>query len=170
MTHPAEQNIASVANALDDPAAQGLTRGQRLGRLVSSWIGSLPSVGVHVILLGAWIGTNRGMSASSPSFDPFPYSGLATILAIEMLILTLFILMNQAAMARQTERRGHLDLQLNLLAEQESTINLAILRHRRHFVALLGTRRKVGENLVVIRFAERGVVAAAARHQRQMDA
>ena len=128
MTHPAEQNIASVANALDDPAAQGLTRGQRLGRLVSSWIGSLPSVGVHVILLGAWIGTNRGMSASSPSFDPFPYSGLATILAIEMLILTLFILMNQAAMARQTERRGHLDLQLNLLAEQESTINLAILR------------------------------------------
>ena len=117
-----------MANALEDPEAQGLTRGQRLGRLVSNWVGSLPSVGAHVLLVGVWIAINQGVIGRVPRFDPFPYSGLATVLSVEMIVLTLFILMNQAAMARQAERRGHLGLQVNLLAEQETTINLAILR------------------------------------------
>ncbi len=51
----------------------------------------------------------------------------------------------------------------------DEQINLTILRHGWHLVALLGTRREVSEDLVEFRFAERGLVITTARHQGDMD-
>ena len=52
----------------------------------------------------------------------------------------------------------------------DEQINLGVLWHGRNFVAVFGARGKVGEDLVVVRLAECGVVAPAARDQRDMNA
>ena len=62
------------------------------------------------------------------AFDPFPFGLLTTIVSLEAIFLSLFILISQNRMSWQAERRDHLDLQVNLLAEEESTATLALLR------------------------------------------
>ena len=47
---------------------------------------------------------------------------------IEAIFLTLFILASQKRLTADTNRRAHLDLQVNLLAEQEMTLVLHMLR------------------------------------------
>jgi uncharacterized membrane protein len=48
-------------------------------------------------------------------------------------LLALIILISQNRMIRQADRRAHLDLQISLLAEQESTLTLhTLLRIARH--------------------------------------
>ena len=49
-------------------------------------------------------------------------------LSIEAIFLSIFILISQNEETRLTERRNALDLQLDLLAEQESTLALKMLR------------------------------------------
>jgi uncharacterized membrane protein len=60
-------------------------------------------------------------------FDPFPFTFLTFVVSLEAIFLSIFVLISQSHMIRQTERRNHLDLQINLLAEQESTHALQLL-------------------------------------------
>jgi uncharacterized membrane protein len=46
---------------------------------------------------------------------------------VEAIFLAIFILMSQNRAARISEKRSHLDLQLNLLSEQENTKMLEML-------------------------------------------
>jgi uncharacterized membrane protein len=48
-------------------------------------------------------------------------------LSVEAIFLAIFILMSQNRAARVSEKRSHLDLQLNLLSEQENTKMLLLL-------------------------------------------
>jgi uncharacterized membrane protein len=47
---------------------------------------------------------------------------------LEAIFLSIFVLLSQNRLTRQAEKRAHLDLQVNLLAEQESTIALQLLQ------------------------------------------
>jgi uncharacterized membrane protein len=51
------------------------------------------------------------------AFDPFPFGILTLLLAAESVFLTIFVLISQNRMAREAERRSHLDLQVGMLAE-----------------------------------------------------
>ena len=46
---------------------------------------------------------------------------LSAVLALEAVLLTSFVLIRQNTMDQRSERRNHLDLQINLLAEKEAT-------------------------------------------------
>jgi Protein of unknown function (DUF1003) len=59
------------------------------------------------------------------TFDPYPFSLLTLLVSLEAILLTGFVLISQDRMTKRADRRAHLDLQVNLLAEQELT---AILR------------------------------------------
>ena len=59
--------------------------------------------------------------------DPFPFSFLTLVVSLEAIFLSIFVLVSQNNLTRQSERRAHLDLQINLLAEQESTRTVALL-------------------------------------------
>jgi len=49
------------------------------------------------------------------------------IVSLEAIFLSIWILISQNQMSRQADRREHLDLQINLLAEQESTATLRLV-------------------------------------------
>lgn len=81
----------------------------------------------HAVALGAWIGINTGVVPGIRPFDPFPFNLLMTVVSIEVIFLTLFVLLNQNRMTREADKRDHLSLQIDLLAEREMTLILRIL-------------------------------------------
>jgi uncharacterized membrane protein len=85
--------------------------------------GSMRFIVLHAVWFSAWIVLNTTRFA----FDPFPYSLLNLVVALEAVFLTSVVLMTQNHMTRLADRRAHLDLQVNVLAEQELTAMLHML-------------------------------------------
>jgi uncharacterized membrane protein len=54
-------------------------------------------------------------------FDPFPYSFLTLVVSLEAIFLALLVLKSQNRMTKEADKRAHIDLQINMLAEQEGT-------------------------------------------------
>ena len=81
----------------------------------------------HLLFFAAWIATQTGFIPVLPIFDPFPFTFLTFVVSLEAIFLSIFVLISQGRMTLQAERRSHLDLQVNLLAEQESTNALRLL-------------------------------------------
>jgi uncharacterized membrane protein len=82
-------------------------------------------VWAHLIGFAAWIVIN--IIPGVAHFDPFPFTFLTLIVSLEAIFLSTFILISQNQETRLSERRNHLDLQINLLAEQENTKKLTLL-------------------------------------------
>lgn len=91
--------------------------------MVTQAAGSRPFIVGHAAGFITWVVVNAGPQA----FDPYPYSLLNVIVSLEAIFLTSFVLMTQNRMTHQADRRAHLDLQVNLLAEQELTTMLHML-------------------------------------------
>jgi uncharacterized membrane protein len=52
-------------------------------------------------------------------FDPYPFQLLCMLVSLEGVLLSTFVLIRQNRMSNRADRRSHLDLQINLLAEKE---------------------------------------------------
>lgn len=82
----------------------------------------------HAAWFGVWILWNSVAKPGVSRFDPFPFPALTTIVSLESIFLSLFILASQNRATRRADERAHLDLQVNLLAEREATKLLQLLR------------------------------------------
>jgi uncharacterized membrane protein len=91
---------------------------------VTAVAGSAAFLVLHAVWFTVWIAINL---RRDPPFDPFPFTFLTLLVSLEAIILTGMVLMTQNRMTRQAEKRAHLDLQVNLLAEQELTTMLQML-------------------------------------------
>ena len=60
--------------------------------------------------------------------DPFPFPFLTMTVSLEAIFLALFVLASQNRLALQADKRSHLDLQIDLLAEREMTAVLQLLQ------------------------------------------
>jgi uncharacterized membrane protein len=97
---------------------------ERLTDRVSGAVSSNGFVLVHVAWFVVWIVVNRTMSKP---FDVYPFNLLTMIVSLEAIILTSFVLMAQDRLTKLADRRAHLDLQINLIAEQELTAILRVI-------------------------------------------
>jgi uncharacterized membrane protein len=82
--------------------------------------GSLLFVFLHVVWFAVWVLANVGFFGIEP-FDPFPFGLLTTIVSLEAIFLSTFVLVSQNRQSAIADRRAQLDLQINLLAEYEVT-------------------------------------------------
>ncbi len=112
--------------ALEDVEQDKATPADRIADAIARFAGSITFVWITVFLIGGWIIWNLVMPRRE-RVDPFPYPLLTLVLSIEAIFLSIFIMMSQNRAARISEKRSHLDLQLNLLAEQENTKTLRML-------------------------------------------
>jgi uncharacterized membrane protein len=71
---------------------------------------------------------NGGVIDDIRPFDPFPFPFLTIIVSLEAIFLALFVLASQNRLTRQADKRSHLDLQIDLLAEREMTAVLQLLQ------------------------------------------
>ena len=92
---------------------------QKIADRVTSFVGRMSFLYLHILIFAAWISFNEGMFGLKP-FDP-NYTGLQLTTAIEAIFLTAIVLISQNSMNKQADDRADLDLQVSLLAEHEIT-------------------------------------------------
>lgn len=120
-----ESNIRKVTE-IEARQRQNRTAGERISEGIASFAGSMAFIYIHIVWFGGWILANS--VAPFEAFDPFPYTFLTLIVSLEAIFLSTFILISQNHETKLAERRNHLDLQINMLAEQESTRTLELLQ------------------------------------------
>ena len=118
-TESAQQNIETIAR-LEHEAIETRSRGERLSDVFTRFMGSMTFVVLHLIWLAVWFAWNLGAFGLEP-FDPFPFGILTLIVSTEGVILAIFVLISQNRMSRLANQRAHLNLQISLLSEQETT-------------------------------------------------
>jgi uncharacterized membrane protein len=115
-----EENVRTIAE-LERAAIRRRTLTERVSDGLTRLMGSLTFVSLHVLGLLAWFSVNLGLFPGIRPFDPFPFGILTLIVSTEGVLLALFVLISQNRMSRQANQRAHLNLQISLLAEQETT-------------------------------------------------
>src|SRR5690349_14577968 len=120
-------NIQTIAN-LDEEELLRRSMAERVGDRLALLAGSPTFALIHVVWFGLWIAINRGLMPGVPIFDPYPFNFLTMAVSLEAIFITIGVLNSQNRMSRLSDRRAHLDLQINLLAEQESTVALRLLQ------------------------------------------
>ena len=119
-----ERNVQTILQ-LEEAAKANRSDADRIADVIAAFCGSMTFVWVHVIWFAGWVLVN-----SLPGirhFDPFPFTFLTLVVSLEAIFLSTFILISQNHETALSERRNHLDLQINLLTEQENTKMLRML-------------------------------------------
>ncbi len=117
------ENIEAVIR-LEEEEERRSTVLDRISHRVGSFVGTLSFVSVQLILVTAWVVAHQtGVIA----FDPFPYPLLSLVLCAEAVVLSSFVLIKQNRTELVANRRNHLGLQINLLAEKEVTKVLQLI-------------------------------------------
>ena len=124
------KNIAALAE-MQQRDDDRRTRTDRLADAVTGFSGSMAFVYLHVAWFGLWIALNLGLleRLGMRPFDQFPFGLLTMIVSLEAIFLATFVLISQNRMARASEKRAELEMQVNLLAEQKAAKTLEMLDH-----------------------------------------
>jgi uncharacterized membrane protein len=120
-----QRNIELIAQ-MEKAAETGRTFGETVADLVARVVGSWTFLIVQSVILGIWMILN--LVGAWMHWDPYPFILLNLVLSFQAAFATPIILMSQNRQGRLNDRRNHLDLQVNLLAEQENTEQLRLLR------------------------------------------
>jgi uncharacterized membrane protein len=125
--NPTQYNIDAIAK-LEHDALSRRTATERVSDVITKVVGNVGFLLAQLILISGWSLANLHIVPGFKPFDPFPFGVLALVISSESVFLTIFVLISQSRMARQSERRSHLDLQVGMLSEQELTTILQMLQ------------------------------------------
>jgi uncharacterized membrane protein len=126
-TNPSGRNIEAIAK-LEHDALGRRTATERVSDVITKLVGNVGFLAIQVVLIAGWTLLNLKVIPGIKPFDPFPFGVLALVVSSEGVFLTIFVLISQGRMSRQSEQRSHLDLQVGMLAEQELTTILQMLQ------------------------------------------
>jgi len=93
----------------------------RLVERIARFCGTMAFLWINVAWFVGWVAFNQWLP-----FDPYPFTLLLLFVSLEAIILSILILISQNMSAADSERRHHLDLQINLLNEREMTAMLRL--------------------------------------------
>ncbi len=122
-----QQNIETILK-MEKEAVQNLSAVEYIADKVTAFAGSSPFIIFHIIWFGCWIVINSGVISRIKPYDPFPFSFLTLVVSLEAIFLTLLVLMSQNRMTKEADKRAKLDLQINMLDEQETTMILRMVQ------------------------------------------
>ena len=100
---------------------------ERVSDRIAAIAGTVTFVLFHLGLFIGWAAWNA-LAPQGLRFDPYPYGLLTFVVSLEGVLIATFVLIKQNRMSRQADARDHLNLQVDLLAEQEVTVMLRMLR------------------------------------------
>src|SRR5580704_17950437 len=120
------RNIKAISE-LEHSALAQRSLSARIGDVIGSHAGKMWFIVFHAVWFSLWLWLNNGPK-SRFACDPFPFQLLSTIVSLESIFLSLFILMSQNRSNIQADQRNHLELQINLLSEDENTKILQMLQ------------------------------------------
>jgi uncharacterized membrane protein len=122
-----EENMRAIMS-WEQAALHSRSPSERLSEWITSTAAGGPVLFAHVAWFSLWAMANTGMIPGVAPFDRFPFPLLTTTVSLEAIFLALFVLASQNRLAKQADKRAHLDLQIDLLAEREMTAVLQLLQ------------------------------------------
>ena len=122
------------------------SRAERVADAITAFAGGFPFVVIHIVLFSLWIGINVWPPARKIRFDPPPFPLLDTVVALEAILLAIFILMRQTGLARRADEREHLMLQILLLTEKEVS---AVIRINQEIANRIGLREVARDKEII---------------------
>lgn len=121
-----EENVEAI-KSWDRALLLRRSKIERLSDNITLAAAAGPSILLHAIWFAAWIAINTGFVPVIRPFDRFPFQLLTMIVSLEAIFLALFVLASQNRLAKQSDLRANLDLQIDLLVEREMTAVLQLL-------------------------------------------
>ena len=129
-----EENIDAV-KVWEQAALDERSTAVRFSEWVTRVLGGGLSLALHLVWFGVWVLANTHAIPGIEPFDRFPFPLLTTMVSLEAIFLSLFVLASQNRLTMQADKRAELDLQIDLLAEREMTAVLVVVadlaRHMR---------------------------------------
>ena len=122
-----QKNIEAILK-MEKETLKKLSTIEQIADKVTAIAGSSPFIILHILWFSGWILINCGNMPGITPFDPFPFSFLTLVVSLEAIFLTLLVLMSQNRMTKEADKRAHLDLQINMLDEQETTMILRMVQ------------------------------------------
>ena len=120
----ARRNI-EVVEQLERASDKERSLGEHIADHITRFGGTILFAWLHVLWFGLWMILN--LLPHVPHWDKPPFSMLTTIVSLEAIFLTIFILVSQNRQSELSDQRNKLDLQINLLSEQENSKMMAML-------------------------------------------
>lgn len=100
--------------------------------LVADWMtasfGTVLFLAVNSAFFFLWLLINSGFVPGIAIVDPFPFGLLTTMVSLEAIFLAIVVLISQNRAERVAEIREEVDLQINMIAEEEITKVLNLLK------------------------------------------
>jgi uncharacterized membrane protein len=125
------QNIEAVLE-LRARQEERVGRHQRLIEHLTRTLGRPRTIYLTVLAALSWVTFNlAAASLSLRVLDPPPFSRLQGVVGLAALLMTTIVLTTQNRQVRHAEHRAHLDLQVNLLAEQKIAKLIALIEELR---------------------------------------
>lgn len=121
------QNIQTVIR-LEEEDEELKSHSDRIPEWIGSFAGTIWFILLQLMGVAIWICVNSRLLVWVVPFDTYPFPLLSVMLSLESVLLMSFILIRQTSASERADRRGHLDLQINLLTEQEVTRVLQMLQ------------------------------------------
>ena len=122
---PAAENIDAILR-LEKQEERALAPHHRFFHAIGSFVGTVQFIVLQCVVVALWVLVSH--YAPHLIHDEYPFPLLATVLSLETVLLTSCVMIRQNATDRILEKRDHLELQINLLAEREATRSLRILQ------------------------------------------
>lgn len=123
---PVQENIQTIVE-LEEKARNKRSSADRLSDAISGFAGSTAFVIFNAVFFAGWMLINFDLLPIK-AFDPYPFTFLTLVVSLEAIFLSTFVLISQNRMSRQADQRAHLNLQVDMLAEQEMTKVLEMLQ------------------------------------------
>lgn len=140
---PPDPNGATAAEEKSDRRRRRLVANRAFGAIKAqhaanrSWIDTIAEglnlvasstsfLVIHVLLFTTWILWNTGVLGFR-EFDPYPFGLLTTIVSLEAIFLSIFVLMAQKRESAIAELREEMSLQVALRLEEEVTKTLQLV-------------------------------------------
>jgi uncharacterized membrane protein len=137
-SHALEENVEAI-KAWEQQLLHTRSSAEQLSDWITRVVASGPMLLAHVVWFTTWITINAGVVPGIEPFDPFPFTFLTMTVSLEAIFLALFVIASQNHLAGLSDRRAHLDLQIDLLAEREMTAVLQLLRDIASHLKVEGT-------------------------------
>lgn len=121
------RNVGAVQE-IEEASYQRRSSGQVVSDAIAGFCGSTTFIWVHCVLFGGWLSFNSfEIVPQIYRFDPPPFPILKLVVSLEAIFLSTFILISQNRQKVLDEERSHLSLQINLIAEEQTSHILSML-------------------------------------------
>ena len=125
------ENIDAVL-AMRARSERQVHRSQRIVESLTGFLGKPRTLYILLVGVVAWAAYNHLLAAAGARpLDSPPYFYLQGVITLYAAIMTTIVLITQNRQSKQVERNAHLELQVNLLAEQRTAKIIALLEELR---------------------------------------